>query len=158
MQDADGITTGRIDSRYRGPDLNRLSEEAEYDPQASAISGAYATAINDYLRTELKFGKEETYKPNVYDEIGTVWDFHHKAPGGSADNQGFGSPTNTMPDLAFTMKSNPQMRVMLAGGYFDLATPYFEGIFEMHHLPIPHSLQTEHQLQILRVRPHGVSE
>ena len=46
-----------------------------------------------------------------------------------------------MPDLAFTMKSNPQMLVMLAGGYFDLATPYFEGIFEMHHLPIPQSLQ-----------------
>jgi len=62
LQDAEGITTGRIDSRYRGPDLNRLSEEAEYDPQASAVSGSYATAINDYLRTELKFGKDETYK------------------------------------------------------------------------------------------------
>ena len=141
LQDADGVTTGRLDTRYRGPDLNRLSEEAEYDPQASAVSGAYATAINDYLRTELKFGKEETYKPNVYEEIGTAWDFHHKAPGGPVDNQGFGSATNTMPDLAFTLKSNPQMRVMLAGGYFDLATPYFQGIYEMHHLPIPQSLQ-----------------
>jgi carboxypeptidase C (cathepsin A) len=64
LQDADGITTGRIDTRYRGPDLNRLSEEAEYDPRASAISAAYPTAINDYLRRELKFVKEETYKPN----------------------------------------------------------------------------------------------
>ena len=26
---------------------------------------------------------------------------------------------------------------MLAGGYYDLATPYFEGIYEMHHLPCP---------------------
>jgi carboxypeptidase C (cathepsin A) len=141
LQDADGLTTGRIDTRYRGPDLNRLSGEAEYDPQASAISAAYATAINEYVRTELKFGKEETYKPNVYDEIGTAWDFHHKAPPGPPDSQGFGSATNVMPDLAFTMKSNPKMRVMLAGGYFDLATPYFEGIYEMHHLPIPQSLQ-----------------
>ena len=132
---------GEIDTRYRGPDLNRLSEEAEYDPQASAISAAYTTAINDYLRRELKFGKDETYKPNAYEDIGSLWDFRHKAPGGPADNQGFGSATNTMPDLAFTMKSNPKMRVMLAGGYFDLATPYFEGIFEMHHLPIPQSLQ-----------------
>ncbi len=46
-----------------------------------------------------------------------------------------------MPDLAFTMKSNPKMKVMLAGGYYDLATPYFEGKFEMHHLPIPQKLQ-----------------
>ena len=141
LQDSDGITTGRIDTRYLGPDLNRLSEEAEYDPQSSAVSGAYTTAINDYLRTELKFGKEETYKPNAYEEIGSLWDFRHKAPGGPPDSQGFGSSTNTMPDLAYTMKSNPKMRVMLAGGYFDLATPYFEGIFEMHHLPIPQSLQ-----------------
>jgi carboxypeptidase C (cathepsin A) len=46
-----------------------------------------------------------------------------------------------MPDLAFTMKSNPKMKVMLTGGYYDLATPYFEGKFEMHHLPIPQKLQ-----------------
>ena len=25
------------------------------------------------------------------------------------------------------MKSNPKMKVMLAGGYYDLATPFFEG-------------------------------
>ena len=141
LQDADGLTTGRIDTRYRGPDLNRLSEEAEYDPQASAISAAYTTAINHYLRTELKFGKNETYKPNIYDDTGTSWDFRHQAPGGPPANQNFGNPTNTMPDLAFTMKSNPKMRVMLAGGYFDLATPYFEGIFEMRHLPVPPALQ-----------------
>jgi carboxypeptidase C (cathepsin A) len=46
-----------------------------------------------------------------------------------------------MPDLAFTMKTNPKMRVLLAGGYYDLATPFFEGMYEMHHLPMPQSLQ-----------------
>ena len=47
-----------------------------------------------------------------------------------------------MPDLAYRMKMNPKMKVMLAGGYFDLATPYFEGVFEMHHLQIPPALQS----------------
>jgi carboxypeptidase C (cathepsin A) len=56
-------------------------------------------------------------------------------------NQGWGMATNMMPDLAFALKSNPRLRVLLAGGYFDLATPYFEGIYEMRHLPIPRSLQ-----------------
>ncbi len=46
-----------------------------------------------------------------------------------------------MPDLGYTMKSNPKMRVLLAGGYFDLATPFFEGMFGKRHLPIPQSLQ-----------------
>ena len=27
------------------------------------------------------------------------------------------------------------------GGYYDLATPYFQGWYEMHHLPIPDALQ-----------------
>jgi carboxypeptidase C (cathepsin A) len=40
------------------------------------------------------------------------------------------------------MKSNPKMKVLLAGGYYDLATPYYEGIFEMHHLQIPQKLQS----------------
>ena len=141
LRDPEGITTGRLDTRFAGPDLNRLSEEAEYDPQASAISSAYMAAINDYLRTELKFGKEETYKPNTYEDIGDKWDFHHAPAGTPSGNQGFGSSTNTMLDLAFSLKTNPKLHVLLAGGYYDLATPYFEGVFEMRHMPIPRSLQ-----------------
>jgi carboxypeptidase C (cathepsin A) len=68
LQDAEGITTGRLDTRYKGPDYNRLSEEADYDPQSIAISSAYTTAINHYLRTELKYGETQTYKPTIYQE------------------------------------------------------------------------------------------
>jgi len=47
-----------------------------------------------------------------------------------------------MTDLATAMNVNPRMRVLLlSGGYYDLATPYFEGIYEMRHMPIPGSLQ-----------------
>jgi carboxypeptidase C (cathepsin A) len=46
-----------------------------------------------------------------------------------------------MPDLATAMKYNPDLKIMLNGGYFDLATPYYEGWYEMHHLPIPQKLQ-----------------
>ena len=46
-----------------------------------------------------------------------------------------------MPDLASAMKYDPDLRIFLAGGYFDLATPFYEGWYEMHHLPIPAQLQ-----------------
>jgi carboxypeptidase C (cathepsin A) len=131
LQDPEGLTTGRLDTRYEGPDLNPTSEEAEYDPQSNAISSAYTAAINQYLRAELKYGKDETYKPNAYADGNFSWDLRHLGEGGA----------NVMPDLANTMKANPTMRVMLAGGYFDLATPFFEGMYEMHHLPIPQKLQ-----------------
>jgi carboxypeptidase C (cathepsin A) len=46
-----------------------------------------------------------------------------------------------MPDLAVALKYNPGLHVMLNGGYFDIATPFYEGIYEMQHLPIPAALQ-----------------
>ncbi len=141
LQESEGVTTGRLDARYKGPDLNPMSETSEYDPQSNAISSAYTTAINQYLRTELKYGRNETYKPGAYTDATFSWDLRHQAPGGPPVGQGEGG-TNVMPDLAYTMKNNPSMRVMLAGGYFDLATPYYEGFYEMHHLPIPQKLQS----------------
>src|SRR5271170_5016096 len=139
LQDPEGLTTGRLDTRYAGPDLDRLSQEADYDPQSRAISSAYTSAINQYLRTELKYGENQTYKPSAYGE-GLSWDLRHRAPGGPPANE-VETGLNVMPDLADTMKLNPKMHVLLAGGYFDLATPFFEGIFEMRHLQIPQGLQ-----------------
>ncbi len=138
LQDAEGLTTGRLDTRYQGPDLDPLSQSAQYDPQSTAISSAYTTAINQYLRRDLKFGRDWTYKPSAYSDPDFTWDLRHRPPGGPGFTEG---ATNVMPDLALVMKANPKMRVLLAGGYFDLATPYFEGIFEMRHLPIPKNLQ-----------------
>ena len=139
LQDPDGITTGRLDTRFSGPDLDPMSAEAEYDPQSNAISSAYTTAINSYLRTELHYGRDWTYEPSSRSSDPDVqWDMKHNAPGIGFSEGG----TNVMPDLAYTMKSNPKMKVLLAGGYYDLATPYYEGIFEMHHLQIPQKLQS----------------
>src|SRR5580692_11654974 len=66
LQEPEGITTGRLDTRYQGPDYDPLSSDADYDPQSNAISSAYTTAINQYLRTDLKYGLNWTYKPNAY--------------------------------------------------------------------------------------------
>jgi carboxypeptidase C (cathepsin A) len=140
LQLDDEMTTGRLDARYKGPDLDPLSSDAEYDPQSNAISSAYTAALNQYMRTELKYGTDLTYKPGAYGDANFTWDLQHQAPGGPPANQQEGG-TNVMPDLAFTMKSNPKMKVMLVGGYYDLATPYFEGKYEMHHLQIPQKLQ-----------------
>lgn len=140
LQGDDEMTTGRLDARYKGPDLNPLSETSEYDPQSQAISAAYTTAINEYLRKDLKYGEQQTYLPGAYTDPNFSWDMRHQAPGGPPATSQWGG-TNVMPDLAVTMKLNPKMKVMLAGGYYDLATPFFEGMYEMHHLPIPQNLQ-----------------
>jgi len=136
LQDSNNLTTGRLDTRFSGPSLDPLSKEAEYDPQAAAISSAYVSAFNDYVRNQLKFGQDQHYKPEL--DVFRAWDFKHQQPG---MREALQTSPNVMPDLATAMKYNPQLKIQLNGGYFDLATPYYEGWYEMHHLPIPKELQ-----------------
>jgi len=136
LQDDSNLTTGRLDTRFSGPTFDPLSKEADYDPQSSAISSAYVSAFNDYVRKELKFGENREYKPEI--EVYKWWSFAHQAPGLPF---AFPGATNVMLDLAVAMKSNPTLKVLLNAGYFDLATPYYEGVYEMQHLPIPPDLQ-----------------
>jgi carboxypeptidase C (cathepsin A) len=135
LQDQADLTTGRLDTRFSGPSLDPLSKEAEYDPQSAAISSAYVSAFNQYVRQELGFGGDRTFKPEI--EVGKSWSVDHQPPGANEPERGI---ANVMPDLASAMKYNPQLKVMVLGGYFDLATPFYEGWYEDHHLPIPASL------------------
>ncbi len=136
LQDDTGTTTGRLDTRFSGPSLDPLSKEADYDPQSSSISSAYVSIFNDYVRRTLHYGQDTAYKPEI--EMGNRWDMQHMPPGQSDRLQ---QSANVMPDLAVALKTNPNLKVMLNAGYYDLATPYYEGIYEMHHLQIPSSLK-----------------
>jgi carboxypeptidase C (cathepsin A) len=136
LQDDTDTTTGRLDTRFSGPTMDPLSKEADYDPQSAAISSAYVSAFNDYVRRDLKFGEDRVFKPEI--DVFKYWTFQHTPPGSPyPDPQG----VNVMPDLAAAMKYNPNLKVMLNAGYYDLATPYFEGVYEMQHLQIPAKLQ-----------------
>jgi carboxypeptidase C (cathepsin A) len=123
-----GDTTGRLDTRFSGPSLDPLSKEAEYDPQSSSISSAYIAAFNDYVRKDLKYGQDLSYR-----EFADIkeWDFKHNGHDGAV---------NVMPDLAMAMKTNPNLKVLLNGGYYDLATPFFAADYEMHHIPVQSQL------------------
>ncbi len=146
LQDASDATTGRLDTRFSGPTLDPLSKEAGYDPQAAAISSAYVSAFNDYVRKQLHFGAGKEYKPEPNEPIQN-WDYLHSPPG--ADQQLQQSP-NVIPDLSVAMKYNPDLKVMLNAGYFDLATPYYEGIYEMRQLQIPRKLQSNIEIRLYR--------
>jgi len=135
LQDASDTTTGRLDTRFSGPTMDPLSKEANYDPQEAAIGSAYVSAFNDYVRKALKYGDNKTYKPTV--SLWRTWNYQHQPPN-------FFRPlrqaANVMPDLAWAMKYNPNLKVQLNAGYFDLATPFYEGIYEMRQLPMPSKL------------------
>jgi carboxypeptidase C (cathepsin A) len=130
--DAD-LTVGRFDTRYAGPSLDPLSKEAQYDPQLAAIGSAYVSAFNAYVRSDLKFSPDRAFKPLV--DFGAQWDFTRHPQVGDL------KAPNVLVDLATAMKYNPTLKVMVNAGYFDLGTPYYQGVYELNQLPIPASLR-----------------
>src|SRR5689334_6919924 len=80
-----GQIIGRIDSRYVGTEADNAGAGTSYDPQASAITGAFVGALNDYLLRDLGYKTDLVYRPNNYAAIyggSDGWNFQHKAPDG----------------------------------------------------------------------------
>ena len=129
---------GRIDSRYVGTEADNAGAGTSYDPQASAITGAFVGALNDYLLRDLGYNTPLTYRPNNYAAIyggPDSWNFQHKGPDG--DQQ----IADTSVDLANAMRQNPRMKVMSVNGYYDLATPFHGADYEFGHLALEPQLQ-----------------
>ncbi|HVT29053.1 MAG TPA: peptidase S10 [Lacipirellulaceae bacterium] len=124
-----GRTVGRYDGRYTGIDADSAGSTPEYDPSADAVFGLFTAAINDYLRSELKF--EDTH---VYEVLTTnihPWDygyFHAHFPDAS----------NT---LRASMSADPYLKLFVASGYFDLATPAAAVRYSVEHMRLPPELQ-----------------
>lgn len=135
LQSDSDYTTGRLDTRFSGFTMDPMSKQADYDPQEAGIASAYNSLFNQYVHEILKFGKNKTF--HVFGDIGK-WDDTHKPP--NADSK-VDVSTNVMYDLAYAMKFNPNLKIMVNSGYFDLATPYYAAVYTMQHLPIPKALQ-----------------
>lgn len=128
--------TGRLDSRYSGPAMDPLAEEGQYDPLDASIDAPTVAMFNHYMHQTLKFGKDMTYKPQI--NVFMKWDFKHQPPGAPFE---LPFTPNVMPDLAAAMKYDPNLKILLAGGYFDLGTPFYAGEYEMHQLGLPQNLE-----------------
>jgi len=124
---------GRIDSRYTGTEPDNVGAGTDYDPQGSAITGAFVGALNDYLFRDLGYTSPLVYRPNNYAAIyggENGWEFTHKGPDG--DQQ----IADTSVDLANAMRQNPRMKVLSVNGYYDLATPFHGAEYEFQHLAL----------------------
>ena len=131
-----GRTVGRVDSRFAGDMINRIGESAVYDPMLSAIGPGYLAAFMDYYQTDLEVTDVGNY--TVFGKVFGKWDWSHQQP----DMGGFKLPfPNTAIDLAFAMKQNPSMRVLVQQGYYDLATPHLATEYFVDHLDVPDELR-----------------
>lgn len=124
-------TVGRLDSRFTGIDHDSGGEMFEHDPSMSAITGPYTAAFYDYVRRELKFESDLPY------EVLNIKAY---------EQWSFAQHENRYVEVAETLRKaiaiNPHLKVFVANGYFDLATPYFATEYTFNHLSLDPSLQS----------------
>ncbi|MYB66695.1 peptidase S10 [Candidatus Poribacteria bacterium] len=124
-----GETVGRFDSRFKGIDRDSAGENYEYDPSSAVIQGAYTATLNDYVRGDLQFESDLPYE--VLSGRVHPWNY-----GGHQNEY-----VNVADTLRKAMTTNPALKVYVANGYFDLATPFLASEYTFTHLGLDKSLQ-----------------
>ncbi len=124
-----GQTVGRLDSRFLGLDRDDAGEHPEDDAGMNNLVGAYAVGINRLLREQLGWISDEPYL--VHAPLWKSWAW-----------KGFENRyLSAGESLRRALHANPDMRVYVASGYYDLATPHAAGDYTLAHLGLREQLQ-----------------
>ena len=125
-----GLVIGRLDSRYTGINQDLISQFGSHDPQSAAISPAYITGFLDYFHNTLGVRKDLQYTVTAGRREGFEWDWHHKG------NQRWNTQAaiNTAPDMARALSRDPNMKVLILNGYYDIATVFYGVEYTIDHL------------------------
>jgi carboxypeptidase C (cathepsin A) len=121
-------TVGRYDSRLEGYDIDAAGERPGYDPSYASVQGAYTAMFNEYVRTELAYKSDQPYQ--VLTDKVQPWSYE------KFQNR----YVNVAGMLRDAMSQNPNLKVMIATGYYDLATPFFAAEYTVSHLGLEPAL------------------
>ena len=125
-----GRTVGRLDSRFLGIDKDTLGEGTYNDPSYTNILGPYTAGLYDYVRRELHFEKDISYE--ILTGKVHPWSYAEH------ENQ----HVYVGETLRQAMSINPHLKVFIANGYYDLATPYFATQYVFNHLGLDETLRS----------------
>jgi carboxypeptidase C (cathepsin A) len=125
---AEKRTTGRLDSRFKGTDANNAGASPGFDPSMTAIRPPYTAAFNDYVRRSLGFKSDLDYHI-LGGGIG-LWNW--------GVNNGY---ADTSVALRNAFNKNPYLKLFVAYGYYDMATPYYAAEYTIDHMGLDPALR-----------------
>jgi carboxypeptidase C (cathepsin A) len=126
---------GRLDSRFVGWDTDYGREHFTEDPSYSAILGPYSAAFNHYVRAELEYANDLPYE--ILTSNVRPWSYREFE----------GASVTVANRLSAAMRANPDLKVHVACGYHDGATPYYAAEYVVAHLAIPDRLRANISLE-----------
>ena len=132
-----GLTVGRLDSRFSGISEDLLAQTAFTDPQSDAISPPYISAFKNYLYNDLNVRKDLTYTTSAGGRPNFKWDWNH---GGNVIWNAQVA-VSTLPDLTMAMKRNPNLKILILNGYYDIATVFYGVEHSINHMGLDTDLK-----------------
>ena len=123
----EGLATGLLDARYTTNDIDDLEADPAGDAADMAISSAFKSAIMAYLRDDLGVNWDRIYQAPGDDELNNQWRYRD-VPDGKPYEPKY---INTAHDLSDALRHNPSLKVMVASGYYDLVTPFFDAEYTL---------------------------
>jgi carboxypeptidase C (cathepsin A) len=121
---AERRSIGRLDARFKGYDSNLASDSPDYDPSEAAIRPPYTSTFNNYVRKDLNYKNDLEY----YILGGGIW-----SPWNWGTNNNY---VDTSIALRNALAKNPYLKVFVAMGYYDMATPYYAADYTIHHISL----------------------
>jgi carboxypeptidase C (cathepsin A) len=128
-------TVGRLDSRFLGIDELGVTDRPDDDPSMSAIRPAYTSTFNQYIRDDLGFATDTNY--NILGEGVGAWDW---GPSGRGQ-------ADTSEALRDALSKNPFLKVLVASGYYDMATPYLATEYTLAHMGLAPSMRANFKIE-----------
>ncbi|WP_144605331.1 S10 family peptidase [Algoriphagus algorifonticola] len=128
-------TVGRLDSRYKGINIDPMSMDSFTDPQSDAISPAYTMGFLDYFHGALGVSKDLLYATSAYSKEGFKWDWKHQGN----NFWGADAAVTTVPDMTEALSKDPNVKILIMNGYYDLATVFYGVEHSISHIDLPKS-------------------
>lgn len=123
----EGLALSRLDSRYTTDELDDLAAEAAGDAASHALGAAFKATLLAYISNDLNVDWKRPYVHPGARGLTAHWRYR-TVPDGQRYEPKY---VNTAHDLATALRSNPALKVLVASGYYDLATPFFDAEFTL---------------------------
>ncbi len=138
---AEGLAVGSLDARYTADEIDDVAANTSRDAASDSISGAYRAALMSYLSSNLAVEWDRLYMDPADPELSPNWRWR-TVPDTTSWEPKY---VNTAHDLSEALRINPALKVLIASGYYDMVTPFFDAEYTLNRHDIqPERLQFEY--------------
>ena len=118
-----GLSVGRSDGRYTRDDMDDTADRPDGEASSEGFKNAFIATLNQYLYEDLEVRMDRLYRPSA--KLWKEWNWRPVPE----DRPWEPSYVNVARRLANALRANIELKVLVASGFYDMATPFYDAEF-----------------------------